>query len=146
MITLLQRVRSAAVEIDNKRVAQIESGLLVFAAVERDDTQARVEWMIDRVLAYRLFSDNNGRMNCSLIETDGGLLLVPQFTLAADTNKGLRPSFTQAASPELGRELLQHALAYAQRKHECVESGVFGADMQVHLVNDGPATFYLRTT
>jgi len=146
MIALLQRVSSAAVEIKAKRVAQIERGLLLFVAVESDDTHVSAERMIARVLAYRVFSDANGRMNLSLTETNGGLLIVPQFTLAADTNKGLRPSFARAATPELGRELFEHALNYAHSHHAQVESGVFAADMQVHLTNDGPATFNLRVT
>ena len=102
--------------------------------------------MIDRVLAYRVFADSNGRMNQSVSDINGDLLIVPQFTLAADTGKGLRPGFAGAAAPKLGRQLFEYALSYARSKHGCVESGIFAADMQVHLINDGPVTFNLRIT
>lgn len=143
MIALIQRVSSGSVEIDSERVAMIEQGIVMLLAIEHDDSPELAEKMINRVLAYRIFSDKQGRMNQSLIDVMGGLLIVPQFTLAADTTKGLRPSFAPAASPELGRKLFDVACAYARQQHPRVETGVFAADMQVHLINDGPVTFNL---
>lgn len=144
MIGLIQRVKSASVDVDEQRMAAIGSGILLLLGVEKGDTKEGAEKLIDRVLAYRIFSDDGGRMNHSLIDVKGGLLVVPQFTLAADTQKGLRPSFASAAPPDLGQELFAHALSYAKQKHAMVGSGIFGADMQVHLINDGPVTFHLK--
>ena len=126
-------------------VGEIGRGLLVLLAVEPDDTPAQAERLIERLIAYRVFPDADDRMNRGLAETGGELLLVPQFTLAADTKKGLRPSFTGAAPPELGRRLCEHAVEAARRRMPGkVATGVFGADMQVSLTNDGPVTFWLR--
>jgi D-tyrosyl-tRNA(Tyr) deacylase len=147
MIALLQRVSHARVEVAGNIVGQIDKGLLVLLAVEPADTEAEAERLVDRLARYRVFEDDAGRMNLSLLETGGGLVLVPQFTLAADTRKGLRPSFTGAASPEHGRRLFDHAVANArQRLGERVATGRFGAHMQVSLTNDGPVTFWLQVT
>jgi len=144
MITVIQRVISASIEMSSECVAQIEQGIVMLLAIECDDTPEISEKMINRVLAYRIFSDSEGRMNQSLRDVSGGLLIVPQFTLAADTHKGLRPSFAPAAKPELGRKLFEHAIRYAKHHYNIVDSGVFAADMQVHLINDGPVTFNIR--
>lgn len=144
MIGLLQRVGHARVEIDNATVGAIEAGLLVFVAVERGDDHAQVRRLLERILTYRVFADSNGRMNLSVLDTGGGLLLVPQFTLAADTRKGSRASFAAAASPERGQMLFNDLVEAARRRHHGVQTGRFGANMQVHLVNDGPVTFWLR--
>ena len=131
--------------VDGEIVGAIGRGLLVMLAVEPDDTPAQAERLIERLIAYRVFPDADDRMNRGLAETGGELLLVPQFTLAADTRKGLRPSFTGAAPPELGRRLFEHAVEAARRRMPGkVATGVFGADMQVSLTNDGPVTFWLR--
>jgi D-tyrosyl-tRNA(Tyr) deacylase len=146
LIGLLQRVSHAAVEVDGTVVGRIEAGLLVLLAVEPSDSEAEAERLIERLVSYRVFEDSAGRMNLSLAETGGGLLLVPQFTLAADTTKGLRPSFTGAAPPELGRRLFDFAVERAaSRLGERVATGRFGAHMRVSLTNDGPVTFWLRT-
>ncbi|HMM74465.1 MAG TPA: D-aminoacyl-tRNA deacylase [Gammaproteobacteria bacterium] len=144
MIGLLQRVREAAVGVDGREVARIGQGLLVFVGVQPADTPDTADRLLERLLDYRVFADDAGRMNLSLREIGGGLLLVPQFTLAADTAKGLRPSFSSAAPPALGRALFEHLVARARTRHPLVASGVFGADMQVALVNDGPVTFWLE--
>jgi D-tyrosyl-tRNA(Tyr) deacylase len=144
VIALLQRVTAARVEVDGATVGAIERGTLALIGVERGDGEREAERLIERVLAYRMFGDADGRMNLSLAETGGGLLLVPQFTLAADTSKGLRPSFTPAAAPAEGQRLFEHALGLARARHAPVASGRFGATMQVHLVNDGPVTFWLQ--
>lgn len=144
-IALLQRVSEAAVRVDGEVVGQIGHGLLVLFCAEPHDSPGDVERLVDRMLIYRIFGDAAGRMNLGLREVGGGLLLVPQFTLAADTRKGNRPSFSHAAPPALGRILFDHALAHARRHHDPVASGLFGADMKVSLVNDGPVTFWLST-
>jgi len=146
MIGLLQRVRRASVEVDSRCVGEIASGLLVFVGVERADGAAQAERLLTRILGYRVFEYEQGRMNRSLVDVGGGLLLVPQFTLAADTHKGTRPSFTPAAEPAEGRRWFEHMLAAARQLHAPVASGRFGAQMQVALVNDGPVTFWLRVT
>ena len=145
MIGLLQRVRNAEVTVDGKQIAGIDAGLLVLVGVQRGDSEARAERLLDRLLAYRVFEDDAGKMNLSLQETDGGLLLVPQFTLAADTRKGRRPGFSTAAPPEEGARLYDHLVAYAGRHTGRLQCGRFGADMQVSLLNDGPVTFWLET-
>lgn len=145
MIALIQRVRRARVEIDQQTVGRIEAGLLVFACVQPGDTQARIERMADRLMAYRVFPDPAGRMNLGLKDAGGGLLLVSQFTLGADTRSGLRPSFSTAASPDEGRAGFEALVAACRARHPGLETGRFGADMQVHLVNDGPVTFWLTT-
>lgn len=147
MIGLLQRVSQAHVDVDGATVGQIGHGLLVLLAVEPTDTEVQADRLIDRLARYRVFEDEAGRMNLSLLDTGGGLLLVPQFTLAADTGKGLRPSFTGAAPPELGRRLFEYAVTSAVRLlGERVATGRFGAHMQVSLTNDGPVTFWLQVT
>jgi D-tyrosyl-tRNA(Tyr) deacylase len=144
MIALLQRVASARVQVDGRTVGEIGRGLLVFLAVERADTEAQADRLIERVLNYRVFPDGERRMNRSVLDTAGEVLLVSQFTLAADTDSGLRPSFTPAAAPAEARRLFDYALARARNFSLRVEAGEFGADMQVALVNDGPVTFSLR--
>ncbi len=145
MIGLLQRVTTASVTVEGASVGAIGSGLLVLVAVVPGDTVDHAERLVDRLLRYRVFEDEAGRMNRSLIETGGGLLLVPQFTLAADTQRGLRPSFTGAAPPEQGRRLFEVAVAAARaRLGERAASGRFGAHMQVSLTNDGPVTLWLE--
>ena len=143
MITLLQRVSAASVVVDGETIARIERGILVLVGVQRGDDESIAERQLQRLLDYRVFADDAGKMNLSLRQVQGGLLLVPQFTLAADTKKGRRPSFTSAASPEQGAAIFDAMLAQARASHPLVECGRFGADMQVHLVNDGPVTFIL---
>ena len=145
MIGLLQRVTQADVVVGGETVAAIGPGLLVLIGVERYDTEADADRLLERLLGYRVFADRDGRMNRSLTDIDGGLLLVPQFTLPADTHKGTRPSFTPAAAPELGRRLFEYLVVQARGRHHKVEKGVFAADMQVSLTNDGPVTFWLTT-
>jgi len=144
MITLLQRVRSAHVEVGGHRVAAIGPGLLVFACVQPDDTPARIGRLADRLVAYRVFPDAAGRMNLGLRETGGGLLLVSQFTLGADTRSGLRPGFSTSAPPDVARTGFEALVAACRARWPVVQAGCFGADMQVGLVNDGPATFWLQ--
>lgn len=145
MIGLLQRVRSASVVVAHETIAAIDSGLLVLVGVTRDDEAGDAARLAERLLGYRVFGDVHGRMNRSLASTGGGLLLVPQFTLAAHTRKGTRASFATAAPPERAQALFEHLVAQARAAHEPVASGRFGADMQVHLVNDGPVTFWLES-
>jgi len=143
VIALLQRVRSARVEVEDRTVGSIGRGLLAFVCAEPTDTDAVVERMVDKILKLRIFADDAGKMNRSVVDAAGGLLIVSQFTLAADTTAGNRPSFTAAAPAELGRRLYDRIVMTARRRHSPVETGVFGADMQVHLVNDGPVTIPL---
>jgi len=145
MIGLLQRVSRARVDVGTETVAEIGEGLLVLAGVQKGDTEARAERLLARLLGYRVFPDAQGRMNLSLRDVGGGLLLVPQFTLAADTRKGTRASVPSAAPPEEGRRLFDGLLAQALRAHAPVQAGVFGAEMRVSLVNEGPVTFWLET-
>lgn len=144
MIALLQRVTSASVRVNGATVAAIGPGLLALAAVERGDDAAQAERLAERIVGYRVFEDETGRMNLSLADTGGELLLVSQFTLAADTHKGMRPSFTPAAEPAEGRRLFDLLVAAARRRHAAVQTGRFGDHMEVALVNDGPVTFWLR--
>ncbi|MGH8456568.1 MAG: D-aminoacyl-tRNA deacylase [Stenotrophobium sp.] len=144
MIGLLQRVRHAAVEVEGREVAAIERGLLVLVGVRRGDGPEQSRRLLERLLGYRVFPDDAGRMNRSVADIGGGLLLVPQFTLAADTSGGMRASFTTAAEPAQARALFEDLLAEARRHHPIVAGGVFGADMQVSLVNDGPVTFWIE--
>lgn len=144
MIGLLQRVSEARVEVDGRVVGEIGRGLLVLVAVERDDTEAQADRLLERILSYRVFPDDFGRMNRSLGEIGGGLLLVSQFTLAADTSKGTRPGFSPAASPEEGRRLFDYLVGIARQAHPQIQTGEFGADMKVSLTNDGPVTFWLQ--
>jgi D-tyrosyl-tRNA(Tyr) deacylase len=145
VIGLLQRVREASVSVAGATIARIASGLLVFVGVRPDDDEAAAVQLVTRILKYRVFADDRGKMNRSLLDIDGELLLVPQFTLAADTRHGLRPGFSTAAPPERARLLFDNALAAAARQHAKVQSGRFGADMQVSLVNDGPVTLWLES-
>ncbi len=143
MIALLQRVSEASVRVEGEIVGEIGPGLVALWAVETGDTEKEARRLVERTLGYRVFNDGEGRMNLALKDTGGGLLMVPQFTLAADTRKGMRPSFTPAASPADGERLFAFALAEARQQHGSVASGRFGADMQVGLINDGPVTFWL---
>lgn len=142
---LIQRVRAARVEVAGEVVGAIDQGLLVLVGVEPQDTAAGADKLLHKLLNYRVFSDADGKMNRSLKDVGGGLLLVSQFTLAADTKSGLRPSFSTAAPPARGEQLFDYLVGKARSEHAQVASGRFGADMQVHLVNDGPVTFLLET-
>ena len=144
MIALLQRVARAWVDVGVSRVGEINQGLMVLIGVERGDTAAQADRLLERVLGYRVFADDQGRMNLSVTDINGGLLLVPQFTLAADTRKGRRPSFTAAADPADGEKWFKYFVEQAQRCHPLVKTGSFGRDMQVGLVNDGPVTVWLQ--
>ncbi len=145
MIALLQRVSRAEVSVAGLSIGAIGRGLLVLLGVQPTDTPREASILLERVLDYRIFADAAGRMNLSLRDIQGGLLLVPQFTLAADTTRGLRPSFTSAAPPALAEELFDYLKEQASARYGSVAAGRFGADMQVSLVNDGPATFWLET-
>jgi D-aminoacyl-tRNA deacylase len=144
VIALIQRVRGAHVDVQNVRVGEIGHGLLVFVCAEPQDTAAQADKLVDKLLKLRVFADEAGKMNRSVQDVQGGLLIVSQFTLAADTGGGNRPSFVGAASPALGRALYERVLERALELHPQVSSGEFGADMQVHLVNDGPVTIPIR--
>jgi D-aminoacyl-tRNA deacylase len=144
MIGLLQRVCDASVEVAGETVGSIGTGLLVFVGVERGDDESVADRLLERLLGYRVFADADGKMNRNVRDIGGGLLLVPQFTLAADTDKGMRASFTPAAPPEDGRRLFEYLVLRAHAKHAPVAGGVFGADMQVKLTNNGPVTFLLQ--
>lgn len=144
MIGLLQRVSSAQVQVDGQCVGEIGHGLLVLVGVEPEDRESVADRLLERLLGYRVFSDTDGKMNLSLSDTGGGLLLVPQFTLAADTRKGTRPGFSTAAPPDLAQHLFAYICQQATTAYSDVEAGVFGADMQVSLVNNGPVTFWLQ--
>jgi D-aminoacyl-tRNA deacylase len=143
LIALLQRVAEARVEVAGSVVGSIGRGLLVFVCAEPDDTEAIADKLVDKLLRLRVFADAAGKMNLDLAAVDGGLLVVSQFTLAADTSSGNRPGFSRAAAPELGRRVYERVLATARARHPVVASGEFGAGMQVHLVNDGPVTIPL---
>lgn len=145
MIALIQRVLRASVEVDGETVGRIGPGLLAMIAVQPGDGEAQAQRMCERLLGYRVFADGDGKMNRSLTDTGGGLLLVSQFTLAADTKSGMRPSFTRAAAPEAGRRGFERLVEIAKNRHSPVEIGRFGAHMQVSLVNDGPVTFWLES-
>jgi D-tyrosyl-tRNA(Tyr) deacylase len=145
MIALIQRVFSASVDVDHETVGAIGPGLLALVAVQPDDGEVQAKRMLERLLGYRVFADDHGKMNRSLTDTGGGLLLVSQFTLAADTRSGMRPSFTSAAPPEHGRRWFERLLELARASHPGVETGRFGAHMRIQLVNDGPVTFWLDT-
>lgn len=143
MIGLLQRVTSAKVNVDQQTVGQINHGLLVLLGVEKQDTAQQARRLAERILTYRVFEDNQGKMNRSVQDVQGGILIVPQFTLTADTDKGLRPGFSRGAAPKQARELYQFCVDYAQSCYPHVETGIFQTEMKVHLCNDGPATFLL---
>lgn len=144
MISVLQRVREARVDVEGQTVGAIGAGLLVLVCAERGDTEVEADKLLAKILKLRIFSDDAGKMNKSVQDVAGGLLLVSQFTLAADTTGGNRPSFTQAAAPDEGRRLYDYFVAQARKAHPVVATGQFAADMQVHLVNDGPVTIPLR--
>jgi D-tyrosyl-tRNA(Tyr) deacylase len=144
MIALLQRVSQASVVVDGNTIGAIDAGLMVLLCAERGDTEREADALLAKLLGYRVFSDAAGKMNLSVTDVAGGLLLVPQFTLAADTKSGTRPSFTPAAKPEDGLRLFDYAVRQARARHAIVETGQFGADMKVSLTNDGPVTFWLQ--
>ena len=145
MLTIIQRVTTAKVTVGRRIIGEIDHGIMALVAVEKDDTEKAAQRLLERMLNYRIFADSNGRMNLSLKDVGGGLLLVPQFTLAADTDKGSRPSFASAAAPDQGLRLFGHLQALARATYPHVQFGEFGADMQVSLVNDGPVTFTLKS-
>ncbi|MYM66018.1 D-tyrosyl-tRNA(Tyr) deacylase [Pseudoduganella sp. FT55W] len=145
MIALLQRVSSASVVVDGVTIGAIDAGLMVLVCAERNDTEKEADALLTKLLGYRVFADDAGKMNRSVTDTQGGLLLVPQFTLAADTKSGTRPSFTPAAAPADGLRLFNYFVEQARSKHQTVQTGQFGADMKVSLTNDGPVTFWLQT-
>ncbi len=145
MITIIQRVSHANVCVDQHVIGEIQQGIMALIAVERADTEKQADRLLERILNYRIFADENDRMNLSLKDIQGGLLLVPQFTLAADTNSGNRPSFTPAATPEQGEKMFAYLQDRAQKSYPHVAFGRFGADMKVTLLNDGPVTFTLKT-
>jgi D-tyrosyl-tRNA(Tyr) deacylase len=144
MIALLQRVLEAKVVVEGSTVGAIGAGLMVLLCAERNDTEKEADALLAKLLSYRVFADDAGKMNRSVTDTQGGLLLVPQFTLAADTQSGTRPSFTPAAAPAEGKRLFDYFVDKARARHAIVETGEFGAHMQVSLTNDGPVTFWLQ--
>ena len=144
MIALIQRVSEAKVVVNNKNIGEIQQGLLVFVGVEKNDSEQLVSRLVDKVLSYRVFADAEDKMNLSVQDIKGGLLLVPQFTLAADTQKGCRPSFSSAAPPEKGEHLFNEFVNQAKNKYQQIETGQFGEDMKISLLNDGPVTFWLQ--
>jgi D-tyrosyl-tRNA(Tyr) deacylase len=144
MIALVQRASRAQVDINHKTVARIDAGILALVAIQSEDTARQIERMANRVMNYRIFPDNAGKMNLSLMDVKGGLLFVPQFTLIADTKRGNRPSFGKNVSSEVGEQLFKQLIDYSKTQYNNVQHGVFGADMQVSLVNDGPVTFWLE--
>lgn len=145
MISIIQRVTQAKVTVNQQDIAVIGQGIMALLAVEKQDGEKEAQRLLERILNYRIFADSEDKMNLSLRDISGGLLIVPQFTLAADTQKGNRPSFTKAAAPEHGRILFHYFKQLAQQTYTSVQFGEFGADMQVSLINDGPVTFTLRT-
>ena len=144
MISLLQRVSSASVRVDDNTIAEINRGVLVLTAVQPTDTEQSVVRMGERILGYRIFSDDKGKMNLSVMDIDSEVLLVPQFTLAADTRKGMRPSFTHAAEPDTARSLFEFMYESMRREYPKISCGKFGAKMQIQLINEGPVTFILE--
>jgi D-tyrosyl-tRNA(Tyr) deacylase len=146
MIALLQRVTQAFVIVEGKETGRIEVGLMTLIGVERNDTEANADRLLQRLLSYRVFADDQGKMNRSVSDIQGGLLLVPQFTLAADTRSGTRPGFSTAASPDHAKALFDYFVSKARTSHAMVATGSFGADMKVTLTNDGPVTFWLQVS
>ena len=144
MIALIQRVTNAQVVVENQIIGAIESGILALIGVQKEDTQSNADRLLERLLGYRIFSDSEDKMNLSVSDIQGGVLLVPQFTLAADTRKGKRPSFSSAAPPQIGNQLFDYLVDKAKASYPTVETGRFGADMKVSLCNDGPVTFWLE--
>jgi D-tyrosyl-tRNA(Tyr) deacylase len=145
MLGLIQRVKRAAVEVDGKEIGAIGQGILLLLGVQKNDTRSSADKLLDKVLAYRIFADESNKMNCNVQQVNGGVLVVSQFTLAADTRKGLRPGFSSAAPPVLAQELYDYFVACLRERHPQVATGIFAADMQVSLINDGPVTFMLQT-
>lgn len=143
MLGLIQRVKHASVTVDGEMTGAIQQGILLLLGIQKNDTRATADKLIDKVLAYRIFADENNKMNCNVQQINGGVLVVSQFTLAADTRKGLRPGFSSAATPALALELYDYFVEQMRVKHAQVATGIFAADMQVSLVNDGPVTFML---
>jgi D-tyrosyl-tRNA(Tyr) deacylase len=144
MLGLIQRVKQASVAVDGQQVGAIDQGILLLLGIEKNDTRELADKLLDKVLAYRIFSDEQGKMNCSVQQVDGGVLVISQFTLAADTRKGLRPGFSSAASPALAQELYDYFVMRLRERHLKMATGIFAADMQVSLINDGPVTFMLK--
>ncbi|HOY22795.1 MAG TPA: D-aminoacyl-tRNA deacylase [Cellvibrio sp.] len=144
MLGLIQRVKRASVDVNNECVGEIGQGILLLLGIEKTDTQSTADKLIDKVLAYRIFADEQNKMNRNVQQIDGGVLVVSQFTLAADTQKGLRPSFSCAMPPAEAEQLYNYFVMAMREKHEKLATGIFGADMQVSLVNDGPVTFMLK--
>lgn len=144
MLGLLQRVTQASVTVNGEITGEIQQGILVLLGIQKNDTEETANKLIDKILAYRMFSDENKKMNCSVQQIEGGILVVSQFTLAADTKKGLRPSFSSAAPPALAEKLYDYFVMQLRSKHTQIATGIFGADMQVSLTNDGPVTFMLE--
>ena len=144
MLGLLQRVKRASVDVSGECVGKIDQGILLLLGIEKTDTEVTANKLIDKMLAYRLFADEQNKMNCNVQQINGGILVVSQFTLAADTNKGLRPSFSSAAPPAQAQALYNYFVERLRLKHSPIATGIFAADMQVSLVNDGPVTFMLK--
>lgn len=144
MIALIQRVQESKVVVNGETIGEIGQGVMALIGVERGDDTATADKLLKKILGYRIFSDDDDKMNLSVEAINGGLLLVPQFTLAADTKSGMRPSFSSAAPPALGKELFGYLVTKAKENYDKVQTGEFGADMQVHLINDGPVTFRLK--
>lgn len=144
MIALIQRVTEAKVVVGNKNIGEIAQGILVFVGVEKNDNEDYVQRLVDKIISYRIFSDSDDKMNLSVKDINGGVLLVPQFTLAADTQKGCRPSFSSAAPPAEGERLFNSFIEQTKKQYKQVETGEFGADMKISLLNDGPVTFWLQ--
>lgn len=144
MLGLIQRVKQASVSANNEITGEIQQGILLLLGIQKNDTETTADKLIDKILAYRIFSDENNKMNCNVQQIEGGVLVVSQFTLAADTKKGLRPSFSSAAPPAQAEALYDYFVAKMRNKHPHVATGIFAADMQVSLINDGPVTFMLE--
>ena len=144
MLGLIQRTKSASVSVNNEIVGEIQQGILLLLGIQKTDTEETANKLIDKILSYRIFSDENNKMNCNLQQIGGGILIVSQFTLAANTKKGTRPSFSSAAPPQQAETLYDYFVAQMRSKHTQVATGIFAADMQVSLINDGPVTFMLE--
>jgi len=143
MLGLIQRVKQASVTVDGAITGEIQQGILLLLGIQKNDTEETANKLIEKILAYRIFSDENNKMNCNVQQIDGGILVVSQFTLAADTKKGTRPSFSSAAPPAQAEALYDYFVAQMRTKHPKLATGIFAADMQVSLINDGPVTFML---
>ncbi len=144
MLGLIQRVKKASVSVNNEITGEIQQGIMLLLGIQKADTEETANKLVDKVLAYRIFSDENNKMNCNVQQVDGGVLIVSQFTLAADTKKGLRPSFSSAAPPVQAEALYDYFVMQMRSKHPQIATGIFAADMQVSLINDGPVTFMLE--